>query len=141
MISAHLIPIIFKLCGEERAVLDPRQKDMIALPQVETGDLLIGNPLQGAFAGIDQFSRELCGGVHEDIPIVSLEIGEQQQPMQTWIFDDKPGFLQNLAPDTFLRCFACLELPSQPVSFVFVNIIRLFIAIDHQCLSMVFDVT
>jgi hypothetical protein len=56
-ISAHLISIIFKLCRKELSILDPRQEDVITLPQVESGDLFIRNPLQCAFTGFELACR------------------------------------------------------------------------------------
>jgi hypothetical protein len=49
-------------------------------------------------------------------------------------------FLPDLAPDTFLRRFSRLEFPTQPIPLAFMDIVKLLVAVNHQGLSMAFDV-
>ena len=54
--------------------------------------------------------------------------------------DDQPCVLLDLAPDTHLRRFPRFELSAQTVPFSLMHIIRLFVAMDHESLSILFDV-
>ena len=78
IISAHLIPIIFKFCGKEFAFPNPAHKEVVAFPELEIKNLFIGDPFQFSLGRIGQFAAELRRNKDEDIPIIPLEIWEHQ---------------------------------------------------------------
>ena len=56
IIAAHRVPLLFKFCGKEFSLLDPGQKDMVALPEVEVRNVLVRDPFQPPLGRVDLFT-------------------------------------------------------------------------------------
>ena len=79
IVSAHFIPLIVKLCRKEFVLSDPRHKDMVAFPEIETQYFFVGDPFQSAFRRIDQLTVEFIGREDENIPIIAFELWKHKQ--------------------------------------------------------------
>ena len=60
--------------------------------------------------------------------------------MQTRILNRDPRLFFDLALDTLFRRFPFFKLSTQPIPLAFMNVIGLFVSVNHQCFAVVFDV-
>ena len=60
--------------------------------------------------------------------------------MQMWILDDQPCFFFHFALNAFFRRFSCLKLPTQTVPLPFMDVVGLFVSVNHQRFTVMFDV-
>ena len=104
---------------------------MVAFPEVQIEQLLIWNPFQPAFRGVDQLTGKHTGRKDKDIPIIAFELGEHQQPAIFRISDGQSRLFEYFADHTFLGRFPGFELSAQAVPFSSMNVIGFLIAMNQ----------
>jgi hypothetical protein len=113
---------------------------LVTFPEIESKQILIRDPFQSTLGRIDQFACEFAGRKDEDVPVVALEPGKHQQAAQSGIPDGQSGFLIDFPDHTLFRRLAGLKLPAQPVPLPLVDIVGFFVAMDHKCAAIPFDI-
>ena len=114
---------------------------MVTRPKRQGFKPVIRNPFQVAFVVLLQFPAKILGDKDEDIPIIALESGEDEQSTQARLAKFQPGFFANLPDDTLFGGLARFELASQTVPFAQVDIVRALDAVDHESLTGALKVT
>ena len=141
LVAAELAIFIKKAARKETVLIEPGQKDPVALPEGKVEQPAVLDPGQHPFSRIGQGAAELAGDKDKGIPVlVVAKAWKGEEAAQLWVTDCEPALFVDLADGASFGRFSRLEFAAQPIPLALVQIVGALDAVQHQRVSGMFEI-